>query len=278
MTATTATQTRRIITFLILATSLVAPTSALAARPPTNAGGASVAITVSEVAPSDEISFSGSGFRNADGTGQLVTVKLDDDAILGTFAASSTGVLNGSVRIPERVTAGTHWLRYLAGAGRVGDDTARSLVTDFSVVRDTGTTSPPTQGPEPGTGPDPGSPTIVARSPELVASALQRSATGDVRASFQCTATTGFCIGIVEVRSRNFARISGTYRRAIVARSRVRVAAGRTVKVRLRGTAAGIVLGRRSTWLDATVHVRSAGITTRSLATIDGVPMRRGAR
>ncbi|NEA46240.1 hypothetical protein, partial [Streptomyces sp. SID10815] len=75
-----------------------------------NSRGAKARITASEVQPGGTLHFTVEKFP----AGQTVTVKLDDDAILGQWKADATGAYEGDVAIPADTPAGAHWLRFLA--------------------------------------------------------------------------------------------------------------------------------------------------------------------
>jgi hypothetical protein len=115
-----------------------APAAAVAAplRPPENPEGATIAVATTTVGAGDPVAFAGTGFVRTGGGGQVVTVKLDDDRILGTFTADATGAVAGQVPAPS--APGEHWLRFLAGSGGTsgtsGEPPARSLIGDFAVA------------------------------------------------------------------------------------------------------------------------------------------------
>lgn len=172
----------------VLALIGVAPASAAPLRPPENPEGATVALTAATVSAGDPIAFTGTGFVKTGGGGQIVTVKLDDDRILGTFAADASGAVAGQVPAPS--TPGAHWLRFLAGSGGTsgtsGEPPARSLIGDFSVAAPAVLT-----------------PSAAPGATALQVGALTLSASGrSATLALDCPATlTAGCRGSVVVRS-----------------------------------------------------------------------------
>ncbi|MFC5171421.1 hypothetical protein [Streptomyces mutomycini] len=89
-----------------------------------NSRGAKAAITASQVQPGGKIPFEVTKFP----AGQTVTIKLDDEEILGQWKADSTGAYKGEVTIPAETPAGAHWLRFLA------PNPSTTLRVDFTVT------------------------------------------------------------------------------------------------------------------------------------------------
>ncbi|MGW0860061.1 hypothetical protein [Streptomyces sp. NPDC002690] len=89
-----------------------------------NASGAKAEITASEVQPGGKLHFKVTEFPAS----QVVTIKLDDDAILGQWDIDAEGSFEGDVEIPAEVTPGAHWLRFLA------PNPSTTLKVDFTVV------------------------------------------------------------------------------------------------------------------------------------------------
>ncbi|GGZ24717.1 hypothetical protein CP967_01535 [Streptomyces nitrosporeus] len=75
-----------------------------------NSRGAKAEVTASQVQAGGKIHFKVSKFP----AGQTVTVKFDDEEILGQWKADTTGAYEGEVTVPEETPAGAHWLRFLA--------------------------------------------------------------------------------------------------------------------------------------------------------------------
>jgi hypothetical protein len=105
---------------------------------PDNPNGRSVTLSPTSVAPGGTVSFSGTGYVNDGGTGQTVTVKLNDVDILGTFEADNSGGLSGSVAIPASLEPGEYWLRFLSGAGKPNDMPISSIHATFTLTASTG--------------------------------------------------------------------------------------------------------------------------------------------
>jgi hypothetical protein len=105
---------------------------------PDNPNGRSVTLSPTSVAPGGTVSFTGTGYVNDGGTGQTVTVKLNDVDILGTFEAAASGALSGSVTIPASLEPGEYWLRFLAGAGKPNDMPISSVHATFTLTASTG--------------------------------------------------------------------------------------------------------------------------------------------
>ncbi|MEV6342391.1 hypothetical protein [Actinoplanes sp. NPDC051851] len=116
--------------------ALTATPAVAASTPrPSNAQGATVTLASATVAAGSKIRLTGTGWVNDSDRGQVVTVKLDDNDILGEFTASDSGALSGSVTIPAATEAGSeHWLRLLAGSGQENDTPARSLASSYFAV------------------------------------------------------------------------------------------------------------------------------------------------
>ncbi|GGU65465.1 hypothetical protein [Streptomyces daghestanicus] len=89
----------------------------------TNDAGAKAEITASEVQPGGTLHFEVTRFP----AGEQVTVKLDDEAILGQWKTDGDGSYEGDVTVPADTTAGPHWLRFLA------PDPPTSLKVEFTV-------------------------------------------------------------------------------------------------------------------------------------------------
>ncbi len=54
---------------------------------------------------------------------ETVTIKLDDDGILGQWKTDADGSFEGDVEVPADTTVGKHWFRFLAPnppTGRLG--------------------------------------------------------------------------------------------------------------------------------------------------------------
>ncbi|QOC90126.1 LPXTG cell wall anchor domain-containing protein [Micromonospora craniellae] len=101
---------------------------------PSNPQGATVSLAADSATAGGTLRYTGTGFVNEGGRGQIVTIKLDDVDILGTVTASDSGAISGTVTIPAATPPGSHWLRFLAGSGREDDGPARSLASsEFTV-------------------------------------------------------------------------------------------------------------------------------------------------
>lgn len=109
---------------LVLPAGLAAPAAAL---PPDGAGadtpGTSASVSPASLAPGATLSFTLSGFP----AGETVYVKIDDGVGYGDTAVQGSGVIHqqaipssgtvsGSFTLPAGITAGAHWLRFLASA------------------------------------------------------------------------------------------------------------------------------------------------------------------
>ncbi|MYS46814.1 hypothetical protein GTY23_37660, partial [Streptomyces sp. SID5998] len=105
------------------ATPIPAASGAPAAA--SNSRGAKAQITASQVQPGGKLHFEVEKFP-AD---QTVTIKLDDDAILGQWKADATGAYEGDVTIPADTSVGAHWLRFLA------PNPPTTLKVDFKVTQ-----------------------------------------------------------------------------------------------------------------------------------------------
>ncbi|WP_306205940.1 hypothetical protein [Actinoplanes sp. RD1] len=123
------------------ALALAAPAAAADPRPD-NPAGATVALTGTTVAPGGTLRFTGSGFVNADGSGSVVMVKIDDGAVrqadgsdvfAEVTATATTGDISGSLTVPTGLSGSGHWLRLLTGSGAAGD-AVRSLHTEMFTV------------------------------------------------------------------------------------------------------------------------------------------------
>ncbi|CAL9654396.1 hypothetical protein SUDANB145_06720 [Streptomyces sp. enrichment culture] len=108
----------------------------------TNDAGAKAEITASEVQPGGTLHFEVTKFP----AGKQVTVKLDDEAILGQWKTDENGSYEGDVTVPADTSAGAHWLRFLA------PDPPTSLKVEFTVnaaaAGGTGTEASSTTAPE----------------------------------------------------------------------------------------------------------------------------------
>ncbi|MEU6158994.1 hypothetical protein [Streptomyces sp. NPDC047130] len=89
-----------------------------------NSAGAKAEITASEVQPGGTIHFTVTKFPK----NETVTVKLDDDGILGQWKTDAEGSYEGDIEIPADTPAGEHWFRFLA------PNPPTSLKVDFTVV------------------------------------------------------------------------------------------------------------------------------------------------
>lgn len=76
----------------------------------TNDAGAKAGITASRVQAGGTLHFEVTGFP----AGEQVTIKLDDEAILGQWKTDGDGSHEGDVTVPADTPAGDHWLRFLA--------------------------------------------------------------------------------------------------------------------------------------------------------------------
>lgn len=120
------------------------------ALPPDGAGsdtpGTSSRVSPSTVSPGDTIQWSVSGFP----AGETLSIKIDDGAgysnttvqgsgVVAQATISADGTASGFLRIPDDISAGAHWLRYLAsrvvttGGGGTEGYTNRGN-SDFTVV------------------------------------------------------------------------------------------------------------------------------------------------
>ncbi|WP_327178944.1 hypothetical protein OG599_29170 [Streptomyces sp. NBC_01335] len=102
----------------------VVPAATGAPASAVNASGAKAEITASEVQPGGKLHFKVAHFPAS----QVVTIKLDDDAILGQWDIDAEGSFEGDVDIPAEVTPGAHWLRFLAPSP------STTLKVDFTVL------------------------------------------------------------------------------------------------------------------------------------------------
>jgi hypothetical protein len=134
---------------------LLAATPATAAPRPSNPKGATVTLAATTVQAGKTIRFTGTGWVNKSGRGQIVTIKLDDVDILDDLTASDAGAISGTLTIPKAVkTSGTHWLRFLAGSGRDNgeDEPIRTLASALFTVTAAGGTGTTPSGTGTGTG------------------------------------------------------------------------------------------------------------------------------
>ncbi|MFF5897194.1 hypothetical protein ACFY8O_14835 [Streptomyces argenteolus] len=89
-----------------------------------NSRGSKATISASEVQPGGTIPFEVVKFP----AGQTVTIKLDDEEILGQWKADASGAYKGEVTIPAETPPGAHWLRFLA------PNPSTTLKVDFTVT------------------------------------------------------------------------------------------------------------------------------------------------
>ncbi|MEU0227318.1 hypothetical protein ABZ177_23585 [Streptomyces sp. NPDC006284] len=89
-----------------------------------NDAGAKATITASRVQPGGTLHFEVTGFP----AGRKVTVKLDDEGILGQWDVGDDGSYEGDVTVPSDTAPGGHWLRFLA------PDPPTSLKVPFTVT------------------------------------------------------------------------------------------------------------------------------------------------
>ncbi|MDQ0792604.1 hypothetical protein [Streptomyces sp. B1I3] len=75
-----------------------------------NSRGAKAEVTADQVQAGGKIHFKVTKFP----AGRTVTVKFDDEEILGQWKADAAGAYEGDVTIPAETQAGAHWLRFLA--------------------------------------------------------------------------------------------------------------------------------------------------------------------
>jgi hypothetical protein len=239
---------RAALVALVAVAGLVAAAAAPAApiRPPENPEGATVALVTTTVSAGDPVAFTGTGFVKTGGGGQIVTVKLDDDRILGTFTADATGAVAGQVPAPS--TAGEHWLRFLAGSGGTsgtsGEPPARSLIGDFTVAAPAVAVTP----------------SVATGATALQVGALTLSASGrSATLALDCpVALTAGCRGSVLVRST--AKVHG--RIITAARAGYVLGAGHAATITLSlGKAARTVLDDRGR-LATRVTVARTGATS----------------
>ncbi|WP_406099078.1 hypothetical protein [Streptomyces sp. NBC_01013] len=101
-----------------------APTASGAPAAASDSRGAKAVITASQVQAGGQLHFVVTKFP----AGRTVTIKLDDDAILGQWKADTKGSYEGEVTVPSGTPAGAHWLRFLA------PDPATTLKVDFQVT------------------------------------------------------------------------------------------------------------------------------------------------
>ncbi|MFK0172058.1 hypothetical protein ACIQU5_25015 [Streptomyces sp. NPDC090306] len=130
----------------------------------------------SRVAAGGTVSYRVTGFP----AGQQLTVKLDDETIVAQTTIGSDGSRSGSVTVPDDITKGAHWLRFLA------PNPPTSLKAAFTVTSgaEAGTSGSGTTG---STGADGADGTSATPVPE--ASGEPASATNDAGARATITAT-----------------------------------------------------------------------------------------
>ncbi|WEH38783.1 hypothetical protein [Streptomyces sp. AM 2-1-1] len=119
-----------------------------------NASGAKAEITASEVQPGGKLHFKVTDFPAS----QVVTIKLDDDAILGQWDIDAQGSFEGDVEIPAEVTPGAHWLRFLA------PNPATTLKVDFTALAADPTAAAAVAAPSPDAAATTTDPTVNAAS------------------------------------------------------------------------------------------------------------------
>ncbi|MEU0126696.1 hypothetical protein [Streptomyces sp. NPDC006289] len=90
----------------------------------TDSRGAKAAISASQVQPGGRIPFEVTKFP----AGETVTIKLDDEEILGQWKADASGSYKGEVTIPAETPTGAHWLRFLA------PNPSTTMKVDFTVT------------------------------------------------------------------------------------------------------------------------------------------------
>ncbi|MEU9093856.1 hypothetical protein [Streptomyces sp. NPDC048428] len=110
-----------------------------------NSRGAKAEITAGQVQAGGTLHFAVTKFP----AGRTVTVKLDDDAILGQWKTDAKGSYEGDVTVPAGTSTGAHWLRFLA------PEPATTLKVDFEVTGADGTpgSAPASGGAAPDTAP-----------------------------------------------------------------------------------------------------------------------------
>ncbi|WP_327181133.1 hypothetical protein [Streptomyces sp. NBC_01334] len=97
----------------------------------TNSAGAKAGITAGRVQAGGTLHFEVTKFP----AGETVTVKLDDQDILGQWKADAQGSYEGDVTVPADTADGAHWLRFLA------PNPPTSLKVAFTVTGAAGTGS-----------------------------------------------------------------------------------------------------------------------------------------
>ncbi|WP_062645874.1 hypothetical protein [Streptomyces maremycinicus] len=97
----------------------------------TNSAGAKAGITADQVQAGGTLHFTVTRFP----AGQTVTLKLDDEDILGQWKADAQGSYEGDVTVPADTPTGAHWLRFLA------PNPPTSLKVAFTVTGAAGTGS-----------------------------------------------------------------------------------------------------------------------------------------
>lgn len=178
---------RAVVAALVAVVSIGGTSVASAADPrPDSPAGATAVVDPVTVVQGGTLTFRGTGFQTA-GKGEIVSIKIDDNAILlgdalksntwGLFTAASDGTLAGSLDLSKAhsdtpILPGAHWIRLLTGTSQPGD-TTRTLHATFTVVAPTPTTpadsGTPPSTPAPGTPITPAAPTTpVATTPEIV--------------------------------------------------------------------------------------------------------------
>lgn len=116
-----------LLAVLVVLIGFAGPVAPAAALPPDGAGadtpGTSASVSPTTLAPGATLSFTLSGFP----AGETVYVKIDDGVGYGDTAVQGSGVVHqqaipssgtvsGSFTVPSGITAGAHWLRFLASA------------------------------------------------------------------------------------------------------------------------------------------------------------------
>ncbi|MFD8692234.1 hypothetical protein [Streptomyces sp. NPDC059651] len=110
-------------------TSTPVPAASGAPAAASDSRGAKAEITADQVQAGGTLHFAVTKFP----AGHTVTVKLDDDAILGQWKTDAKGSYEGDVTVPAGTPTGAHWLRFLA------PEPATTLRVDFQVTGADGT-------------------------------------------------------------------------------------------------------------------------------------------
>ncbi|MFJ6071308.1 hypothetical protein ACIQFU_10770 [Streptomyces sp. NPDC093065] len=151
----------------------------------TNDAGAKAEITASRVQPGGTLHFRVTGFP----AGEQVTVKLDDEGILGQWDADDSGGYEGDVAVPADTPTGDHWLRFLA------PNPPTSLKVEFTVTAGPAGDAQSSSSSSAGT-PDTTAKTLIAAtvaSPVSYATIAWSAAAAAVGGAAGAAATT-FCV------------------------------------------------------------------------------------